>query len=74
MNKIDIAKLATTLVVGAVTKKFVANTIQEQAPKTPDLVVEVGSSVAGVVVADKLKPQTDQLVEWTAARIATWKR
>lgn len=67
MNKLHIAQTAASLTVGAIVRKYT----REFAQKTtnlPDLTVEVGSGVAGVIAAEKTKPTTDALV----AQAAIW--
>lgn len=68
MTKLDFAKLAVNLTVAAVSRKVVRENL-EQHTGAPDIIVEVTSGVAGAVIADKLKPTTDEMVEQVAAKL-----
>ena len=64
------AKITVTIAVGAfMTKAFIAN-----APATSKLhVAEIGGSLCGWVVGEKLEPYTDKIVDDIYARIAARK-
>lgn len=72
MNKTDIAKLAANLTVAAVTRKLVRETAQQHT-NTPDILVEVGSGVAGAVISDKLSPYTEALIDDVTSKIRSFR-
>lgn len=71
---VTIAKFAVRQVIAMNVAKAATTAVANYTEIDPDsITVQVGSQVAGQVVAYKLKPYTDPMVEKTASKINGWK-
>lgn len=72
-SKIRIAKLVARTTVASVTTKYTKRALTNLTDAEPDsITVKLASILAGELVAEQLEPQTDALVEVSAARIVEW--
>lgn len=70
MNKLEITKIATSVIVGAVASKAVSKLIKEDNPEdnfVTHVMKSSTSSVVGMIVADKTKKYTDAKIDQIAA-------
>lgn len=75
MTKTDIAKLAASMVVAGKVTQITENQIAEHTSLDSDsTTVHVGATVVGQLVAYKLRPVTDEIVDTVIARYQSYKQ
>ncbi len=73
MNKIDIAKSFTSVVIGAAAAKLTSNMIKADNPQDSFVthVMKAGTcSLVGTIVADQTKRYSDAMIDKIAARLS----
>lgn len=73
-TKTDIAKIGLNMIVAGQVTGIVETQLEERTEvDTDNTFVHVGCVCTGYLVANKVRPQTDALVDKTAARYRSWK-